>query len=45
MHVILIPSVEGGIGHISRTATLAKRITELDPTVTFEYVLDTTKSV
>jgi hypothetical protein len=43
MHVILIPSVEGGIGHISRTATLAKRITELDPTVTFEYVLDTAR--
>lgn len=41
MHIVFIPSVEGGIGHISRTAILARRIKELDSSVTFEYVLDT----
>lgn len=40
MHIILIPSVEGGIGHISRTSTLARAMLKLDPTLTFSFVLD-----
>jgi hypothetical protein len=40
MHIVLLPSVQGGIGHISRTATLARRMLQLDPSLTFEFVLD-----
>jgi hypothetical protein len=40
MRVIMLPSVAGGIGHISRTATLARTLQRLDPTVQVEYVLD-----
>jgi hypothetical protein len=40
MRVIMLPSVAGGIGHISRTATLARMLQRLDPTVQVEYVLD-----
>ena len=36
----MIPSVSGGIGHISRTATLARALKRLDPSVQVEYVLD-----
>lgn len=35
----MIPSVSGGIGHISRTATLARALKRLDPAVEVEYVL------
>jgi len=38
--IVMIPSVSGGIGHISRTATLARALRRLDPTVEVEYVLD-----
>ena len=41
MNVVLIPSVAGGIGHISRAATLARMLQRLDPTVNVEYLLDT----
>jgi hypothetical protein len=37
----MIPSVSGGIGHVSRTATLAREILRMDPTVEVEYLLDT----
>lgn len=39
--VIMIPCVEGGIGHVSRTATLARALKRADPSVEIEYVLDT----
>ncbi len=37
----MIPSVSGGIGHISRTAALARALRRLDPTVSVELLLDT----
>ena len=40
MNVIMIPSVSGGIGHISRTSALARMLKKLNPTVSVEYVLD-----
>ncbi len=40
MNVVMVPSASGGIGHISRTATLARALRRLDPTVHIEYVLD-----
>lgn len=40
MRVIMIPSAGGGIGHISRTATLARALRALDPAVEVEFVLD-----
>jgi hypothetical protein len=40
MNVVMVPSVSGGIGHISRTATLARALKRLDPRVRVEYVLD-----
>jgi hypothetical protein len=39
--VVMIPSVAGGIGHISRTAALARALQRLDPGVDVEYLLDT----
>jgi hypothetical protein len=36
----MLPCVEGGIGHISRTATLARALRRIDPAVEVEYVLD-----
>ncbi len=36
----MLPCVEGGIGHISRTATLARALRRIDPSVEIEYVLD-----
>ena len=41
MHIIMIPSVSGGIGHIARTTILARTLIRLDPATTVEYVLDT----
>lgn len=41
MNVVMIPSVSGGMGHIGRTATLARMLTKLDPTINVEYLLDT----
>ena len=38
--IIMVPSASGGIGHISRTATLARAVRALDPLVEVEYVLD-----
>ncbi len=38
--VMMIPSVSGGIGHISRTATLARALQKLDPQVEVDYLLD-----
>ncbi len=38
--VVMIPSVSGGIGHISRTATLARALQRPDPAVEVEYLLD-----
>ena len=40
VRVVMIPSAAGGMGHISRTATLARALRALDPTVEVEYVLD-----
>ena len=37
----MIPSASGGIGHISRTATLARALRRLDPAVAVELLLDT----
>lgn len=36
----MIPSVGGGIGHISRTAALARALVRLDPLVEVEYLFD-----
>ena len=38
--VVMIPSVSGGIGHISRTAALARALQRLDPRVEVEFLLD-----
>jgi hypothetical protein len=43
MKVIMLPCVEGGIGHVSRTATLARALRRIDPSVEIEYVLDTAR--
>jgi glycosyltransferase involved in cell wall biosynthesis len=40
MQVTLIPSVGGGIGHISRTATLARAMLRLDPDLSISFLLD-----
>ena len=40
LKIVMIPSVSGGIGHVSRTATLARALRRLDPSVEVEYVLD-----
>ena len=40
VRVVMIPSASGGMGHISRTATLARALRLLDPAVEVEYVLD-----
>ncbi|WP_207540207.1 glycosyltransferase family protein [Sabulicella rubraurantiaca] len=40
MKVIMLPCVEGGIGHVSRTATLARALKRADPSVEVEYVID-----
>ncbi len=40
MQVVLIPSVGGGIGHISRTATLARAMLRLDPNLQISFLLD-----
>lgn len=40
MQVTLIPSVGGGIGHISRTATLAQAMLRLDPQLEISFLLD-----
>ncbi|WP_073138216.1 glycosyltransferase family protein [Muricoccus roseus] len=40
MKVIMLPCVEGGIGHVSRTATLARALKRADPSVEIEYVID-----
>ena len=39
--VVMIPSVSGGIGHISRTASLARALWRIDPTLEIDYLLDT----
>ncbi len=39
--VVMIPSASGGIGHISRTAALARALRRLDPAVEVELLLDT----
>ncbi len=40
VRVVMIPSVSGGVGHVSRTAILARALRRLDPSVEVEYVLD-----
>ncbi|HEY0205886.1 MAG TPA: nucleotide disphospho-sugar-binding domain-containing protein [Acetobacteraceae bacterium] len=40
VRVVMIPSASGGMGHVSRTATLARALRLLDPAVEVEYVLD-----
>ena len=40
MNVVMIPSASAGLGHIARTATLARTLRKLDPTVNVEYLLD-----
>jgi len=39
--IVMVPSVAGGIGHISRTAALARAMQRLDPGVEVEFLLDT----
>ncbi|MBV8890315.1 MAG: hypothetical protein JO267_01930 [Alphaproteobacteria bacterium] len=41
LRVVIVPSVTGGIGHISRSAALARALQRLDPGVEVEFVLDT----
>src|SRR5690348_13800382 len=41
MHVVMLPGVSGGIGHISRTSALARTLMRLEPSVNVHYVLDT----
>ncbi len=40
MRVTMLPSVGGGIGHISRSAALARALRRLDPGIEIEFVLD-----
>jgi hypothetical protein len=40
MTIVMIPSASGGIGHISRTAALARALRRLDPAMQIEYLLD-----
>lgn len=39
-HVVFIPSVSGGLGHVARTLRLARAMERLCPTLSIEYVLD-----
>lgn len=39
--IVMIPSVGGGIGHISRTGALARALRRIDPDVEIEFLLDT----
>lgn len=43
MRVIMIPSVSGGLGHIGRTAALARQLQRFDASIELEYLLDTEK--
>jgi hypothetical protein len=43
MKVVMLPCVEGGIGHVSRTATLARALRRIEPTIKISYVLDTVR--
>jgi len=43
MKVIMIPSVSGGLGHIGRTAALARQLQRLVAPIQLEYLLDTDK--
>lgn len=43
MNVIMIPSASGGLGHIGRTAALARAIARIAPLANIEYLLDTEK--
>ena len=38
--IVMLPSVSGGIGHISRTVALARALKRADPRVEVEFVLD-----
>ncbi|MFO1036267.1 MAG: hypothetical protein U1E45_05420 [Geminicoccaceae bacterium] len=40
MKVVMIPSTSGGMGHVSRTVTLANALRRLDPAVEIEFVFD-----
>ena len=40
MKVVMAPSVSGGIGHISRTATLARALRRLNSEIAVDFVLD-----
>ena len=40
MKVIMAPSVSGGMGHISRAATLGRALRQLDPNIAVDFVLD-----
>ena len=41
MRVVLIPSASGGLGHIGRTAALARQLQRCDASIELEYLLDT----
>ncbi|WP_376099295.1 hypothetical protein ACE7GA_10910 [Roseomonas sp. CCTCC AB2023176] len=41
MKVLMIPSAGGGLGHISRCASLARAVRRLDPRADVEFVFDT----
>ena len=39
--IVMIPSVGGGIGHISRSGALARALLRVEPTLEIEFLLDT----
>ncbi len=40
LNVVFIPSVSGGLGHVTRTLKLARALERADPTLRVSYVLD-----
>ena len=40
LQIVMLPSVSGGIGHVSRCGALARALLRLDPTMEIEFVLD-----
>lgn len=40
VHVVFVPSVSGGLGHITRTVKVARALERADPTLRVSFVLD-----
>ncbi|MDB5819344.1 MAG: hypothetical protein JWQ11_2984 [Rhizobacter sp.] len=40
LQIVMLPSVSGGIGHVSRCGALARALRRLDSTIDIEFVLD-----